>query len=204
MPGGQRLKRGVSRFTAGYTRMTHIPLVFLRPLILFCAVASAACTTGGSADLETINMAGIVGKWAADYTSKRESRHYDISETITLFADGRFIQEYRGGEISYAYRGPCADWHIDPNGVVHLSDGYWFAAGVSEARDYHEGGTLAVTLNGNDYLVEFSKETLLTVGTHLGTIQLAHLPLGDPDSPTIVTFQRISDDASAFQECKSH
>lgn len=108
-------------------------------------------------------------------------------ETITLAPDGTFSQRFDSpsGAIEAA-----GTWFIDNEGV-HLQGARFFPYGPDIAR---KGGYYSGPDCGDRRTITLGPaEVLLCVKSDRdapGGVVLRHLPVGDPDAPEIVTFDR--------------
>ncbi len=109
-------------------------------------------------------------------------------ETITLAADGTFSQRFDSPPGATEAAGT---WFIDNDGV-HLQGAKFFAYGPDIAREgaYRSGPDCedrrTITLGPAEVLLCVRSDRNATSG-----VVLRHLPVGDPDAPEVVTFDRI-------------
>lgn len=173
----------------------------------------SACTiVQFTAPLETLEASNLVGTWQANYENYEL---YDAAWMITtlvritgveifiLKADGTYQQIYDNGK-GYVYTSPWNKWSLErlPNGrlQVHLEGARYYLNGIEWAED---PGAVVVTWDpatGEMVKLGKGKELILNVNVVVSTsssgvtreVILEHLPTGDPDSPEIVKFHRVT------------
>lgn len=139
---------------------------------------------------QTFEASDLVGTWRADYSQ------YDVPdpntlgsvrgvETITLQADGTYQQAF--GDV---YTGPWNQWRLESGHTLHLEGARLFIFFGTE------GHGLAVADDCAGKRIELDgSELILCAQSKWGEpsgVVLQHLPAGDPDSPEIVEFHRVS------------
>lgn len=139
---------------------------------------------------QTFEISDLVGTWRADYGQ------YDVPdpttlgnvrgvETITLQADGTYQQTF--GNV---YTSSWNQWRLESGQTLHLEGARLFTFFGTE------GHGLAVATNcGRKTITLDGSELILCARSKRGEpggVVLQHLPTGDPDSPEIVEFHRVS------------
>ena len=148
----------------------------------------------------TLTPADVVGTWQADYsqfavpevTFPTGFGFVKGIETVVLESDGTFQQTFKG-ESDESTHGV---WKLEDGDILHLKGanvyvyGLQFAdrlaSGQARASDYDCHGQ-PIEVNGSDLMLCVSPDRNAP-----GGLALQHLEVGDPDSPEIVTFYRIS------------
>ena len=109
-------------------------------------------------------------------------------ETITLRPDGTFTQRFN------KYPTLSGTWSLHPGSVLRLSGAKDYTAGVEAANRIAEGGSVRHVLGClGQPLVLKGADLLLCAGTsHEPPLRFVifHLPVGDPDAPKYIEFQR--------------
>lgn len=142
-------------------------------------------------DLNGIWQARYQNVWAYDSKSGKMVK-VTGTETLTLRSDGTYRQVYDDGRGSIesvdGHR-----WFLDESSIIHLVDGMWPQLGSERSARFRERKLAGVrSIRGKDLQLD-SGEAYIVVDTIGDTIEMSHLPTGDPDSPFMVWFYRVRD-----------
>lgn len=146
-------------------------------------------------------VSDFVGTWRATYENV-ENVWGSVSgvETITLKADGTYQQTFEG-EKGYVYTSPWNKWWLESGRVLHLEGGRFYPLGIQDAEDLASGRLGASLISPTGERVELDgTEIVLYPSSYSDApsgVVLEHLAVGDPDSPDIVRFYRVTAPAPA-------
>ena len=138
----------------------------------------------------------FVGTWRAIYQDV-ESMSGSVSgvETIALKADGTYQQTFEG-ERGYVYTSPWNKWWLESGRILHLEGGRFYPLGIKDAEDLASGRLGASLINPIGERVELDGTEIVLYASGYsdapGGVVLEHLAVGDPDSPNIVRFYRVT------------
>lgn len=140
----------------------------------------------------------VVGTWIANYSQytvpelslSSSPGFVSGKETVILDSDGSFRQTF-DTETS-----TTGSWTIINGDVLHLQGAKTYVYGLQFAERLASGDARAVVYDCHGQQIEISQsELLLCIRPEQnapGGIVLQHLGVGDPDSPEVVPFFRIS------------
>lgn len=163
--------------------------------VLACgAIALALPTFGYLHELnrrprKVLEPGALAGVWTATYQNIGPFRVSGV-ETLTLRADSTYQQTYENG--SYVYSSSWSPWWIEDGWIIHLVGGRFYLHGVSVAHKLENGEasmrfTNEVVLDGTGIILFARPDPDAP-----DQLVLEHLPVGDPDSPDLVQFRRVS------------
>lgn len=176
---------------------------------LFTMLSWCSCTIGPrSTELSdpppTFQDSDLVGSWQADYGGHETQgglwARMSGVETLVLRDDGMYRQVYDDGN-GHVQTGLWNRWSAErlPDGRVrlHLVEGRFYPLEIELGEDltnrtwayqtYDDGTGHPLRLDGTEVILVvrvFSEEP--------EGVYLSYPPVGDPDSPVVVTFQRVS------------
>jgi len=185
---------------------------FRYSVIGMLTVLLVACSFAPEEKVPPIEYSDLIGEWTADYSRyNREPRGVTLpngEETLVLRADGTFEQDFQAA-IGY-HRKVSGKWRaekIDYIGWtrIYLNGAIYYLEGLPAARDpsfgvaawdpiVHQYVSIGnrpgvVILYARRLLWDSKYDSKIPCGRKYDII-LQHLPIGDLDAPTWVTFCR--------------
>lgn len=165
-------------------------------LLVLALVTVTSCLRGQafSDPPPTFRDGDLVGVWKAEYKGYGARGVVKGIETLTLRGDGTYQQVYDGGSGN-VQTGPWNRWWVE-----HFSDGgvrLWLERGRFYPQEIDTGGSGAYFTrdDGTGHMLNlFGGRAVLIVQVRSDDpeeIRLVYPPVGDPDSPVVVTFQRV-------------
>ena len=149
----------------------------------------------------TLTPVDVVGTWQADY-SKSAVPEVSVPtgldfingiETVTLESDGTFQQTFKGETEESTY----GVWTLEDGDILHLKGAKVYVYGLQFAERLASGQARASVYDCHGQPIEVNgSELMLCVSPDRNTpggLALQHLEIGDPDSPEIVKFHRMSE-----------
>lgn len=170
-------------------------MVFLLTLVLSGCISAM--------QIPPIEAGDLVGKWVADYTQYKAVAIHNAEETIVLYSDGTFTQEFltRWG---YQER-DSGQWRVEKVSEywsrVYLEGAVYYLSGFKVAHDatvkigaWDDVMNQDVTIvGGRGMVILYATRLLSKSESPCGReyeLVLQHLPIGDLDAPEYVTFHR--------------
>lgn len=131
----------------------------------------------------------LAGVWTTTYEGIGPFRVSGV-ETLALRSDGTYQQTYENG--SYVYKSSWNPWWVEDGWIIHLMHGRFYLYGVTWAEDFATSGTEVhfmdgTALDGTEIILFARPDSDIP-----GRLLLEHLAVGDPDSPDVVQFRRVS------------
>lgn len=160
------------------------------------SVLLSACLSNWIATSEPFSESDLVGTWQAVYDTSLPFVTVISTETLTLKADGTYTQVFARGTAGMVDVVDGKRWYLDDTKIIHLVEGMWPQLGPHESRLFAKrmiGGFYPT--RGKQLPLDAGEAYLLVSSIGNGRFNMHHVPTGDPDSPTVIWFERIENSA---------
>jgi len=178
-------------------------------MVILLVAFFTACSLAPEEEIPPIERDNLIGTWTADYSHyNREPRGVtlpDGKETLVLRADGTFEQDFQA--VTGFHRKVLGKWESENVKTdryrmrIHLYGAMYYLEGLSAATDPNFGATMWDPIVHQYVSIGSKSGVVILYATRLlwksqspcgrkYDLVLQHLPIGDLDAPTWVTFYR--------------